>query len=230
MLKFICFIGLIVISFHGISQKGRYFKFIDAQTGEVLTDMTLTAMRRSKATTKQQYDILCLTKHKKKNLYYLTADDYESRELSPLEIPKKGDTAFLLVLPSTSLMDERWKKLYADTSNSKREDLLISFKNTRVFEAWVADKMIITRAAMIHCENSSVPNPTFSFLVEFGADDIGIYHFRSVEYAEDSPECIHIFRELELAVRRMKNVQIEDAIEGRKEVKQRLMLPITIGL
>jgi hypothetical protein len=230
MLKIICFLGLIAVSINGISQKARYFKFMDAETGEILSDIDLTAINSSKVIITHGEEVTSLKKHKKKNQYYLSADNYQTRGIGPSEIPKKKDTAILLVVPSIDLMDDRWDEFIADSASNGAENDVITLKNTMVLEKLVANRLMISKAAMIHCESLNASRPTFHFLVEFAVDEIGMLHFRDVEYMKDSPECLYIFRELKRTVMGMSNVRIEDAIEGRKEGRQRLLLPISVGL
>ena len=78
--------------------------------------MTLTAINSSRPIVNYQDGVLALKKHKKKYNYYISSDNYESRSLSGSEVPAKKDTALVFILPTQSLMDERWDAFTSDST------------------------------------------------------------------------------------------------------------------
>ena len=103
MMKVFSLVILLFTTATCLGQKDRYFVFLDAQTGIVLTDVTLTAINSSKPIFGYNDGVVSLKKHKKKVQYYLTGDEFEARSIAVSEVPKKKDTARLFVLPSESL-------------------------------------------------------------------------------------------------------------------------------
>ena len=51
----------------------------------------------------------------------------------------------------------------------------------------------------------------------------------TVDYSGEL-ECVYLHREMKRILWEMPNIQIEDAISGLNGSKQRLILPITIGI
>lgn len=229
MMKVFSLVILLFTTATCLGQKDRYFVFLDAQTGIVLADVTLTAINSSKPIFGYNDGVVSLKKHKKKVQYYLTGDEFEARSIAVSEVPKKKDTARLFVLPSESLMDTRWET-YSSDSTLGITDETVNIKNARALEVWVTDRVIISRAAMIHCETLCARGITFYFRMAFEIGDNGLLYNPTVDYAKDGVKCKYMFREMKRILWEMPNIRLEDELDGRTTTKQRLILPITIGL
>ncbi|MFT5858036.1 MAG: hypothetical protein ACI865_000120 [Flavobacteriaceae bacterium] len=212
-----------------LGQKDRYFIFLDAETGMELTDVTLTAINSSKPIFTYNDGVVSLKKHKKKFQYYVTGDEFEARSIAIYEVPKKKDTTRLFVLPSESLMDKRWEAYSSDSTLGITNET-VNIKNARALEVWVTDQVIISRAAMIHCEILCARGSTFFFRMAFEVGDDGLLYNPTVDYAKDGVKCKYMLREMKRILWEMPNIRLEDELDGRTDNKQRLILPITIGL
>lgn len=211
------------------AQKDRYFVFLDAETGEVLTDVTLTAINSSKPIFDYNQGVVSLKKHKKKFKYYMTSDEFEARSISFSEIPRKKDTSRIFVLPTQSLMDERWE-VYSADSTLGITDETVFIKDAKELEVWVTNRIVISRAAMIQCESLCAHGSTFYFRMAFEIGDKGLLYNPTVGYARDDVTCKYMLREMKRILWEMPNIRLEDELTGRSTSKQRLILPITIGL
>ncbi len=217
-----------ILSFQAFAQKDRYFIFIDAETGDSLTDVTITAINSLKPIFNYTDEVVALKKHKKKYEYYVSADDYDSRRISISEIPAKNDTALLIILPTQSLMDNRWKDYISDTTLGITDESVF-IKNSQELEAYVVSHVIISRAAMIQCEVLFSQGSNFYFRMAFEVGDDGLLYNPTVDYSGEL-ECEYLLREMKRILWELPNIRIEDAISGLNGSRQRLILPITIGI
>jgi len=228
MLKSIAVFVFSILSICSLAQKDRYIIFVDAETGDSIEGVTLTAINSSRPIVNYQDGVLALKKHKKKYNYYISSDNYESRSLSGSEVPAKKDTALVFILPTQSLMDERWDAFTSD-STLGISDETIFLKNSRELEAYVVNRVVISRAAMIQCETLHARGSSFYFRMAFEVAEDGALYNPTVDYSGEL-ECVYLLREMKRILWEMPNIQIEDAISGLNGSRQRLILPITIGI
>lgn len=228
MMRLIFILVLGSLSFHSEAQKDRYFIFIDAETGDSISNVTLTAINSSKPIITYNDEVVNLKKHRKKYEYYASADNYESRSITVSEIPRKKDTARLFILPTQSLMDERWGEYLSDSTLGITDETVF-IKNSRELEAYVVNRVVISRAAMIQCEVLFARGSNFYFRMAFEVGEDGLLYNPTVDYSGEL-ECEYMLREMKRILWEMPNIRIEDAISGLNGSRQRLILPITIGI
>jgi len=229
MMRAFCLFILLFQGTTSFAQKDRYFVFLDAETGDPIVDVTITAVNSSKPTFTYSSGVVSLKKHRKKFQYYMTGDGFVARSIAVSEIPKKGDTARLFVLPTESLMQERWETYSSDTTLGITDEI-VTIKDSRALEVWVTDRVIISQAAMIQCESLCARGSTFYFRMAFEIGEDGVLYNPTVDYARNDVKCKYMLREMKRILWEMPNIRLEDELDGRTTTRQRLILPITIGL